>query len=220
MYKIIKTLDNTDTLYSEHFKEHYHSVNGAIEESLHVFINAGLRACNKNTIHIFEVGFGTGLNAYLTLLDSITISKTIFYTAVELYPLDKEIVSKLNYSELLGINKSDLFQKLHSCNWEKQVKISNTFYLRKLDADFNKIELNTTYDLIFFDAFSPEVQPELWSLKNFQKLYNALNTNGILTTYSSKGFVKQNLREAGFIVKRLAGPKGKRHMVKAFKHGK
>ena len=217
MLKVKKTLDNSNTLFSEQFNEHYHSINGAINESIHVFINAGLKAFHKNTIHIFEVGFGTGLNAYLSLLESINNQITIHYTAIELYPLSIDTISGLKYQEQLSNNTDDLFKQMHQSNWNESIKISSSFYLKKIKADFNKFDLDQRYDLIFFDAFSPDIQPDLWSLNNFQKLYNSLNKDGILTTYSSKGIVKQNLRDAGFIVKRLAGPKGKRHMIKAIK---
>ena len=217
MLKVKKTLDNSNTLFSEQFNEHYHSINGAINESIHVFINAGLKAFNKNTINIFEVGFGTGLNAYLSLLESINNQITIHYTAIELYPLSIDTISGLKYQEQLSNNTDDLFKQMHQSNWNESIIISSSFYLKKIKADFNKFELDQRYDLIFFDAFSPDIQPDLWSLNNFQKLYNSLDKDGILTTYSSKGIVKQNLRDAGFIVKRLAGPKGKRHMIKAIK---
>jgi tRNA U34 5-methylaminomethyl-2-thiouridine-forming methyltransferase MnmC len=215
--KFCETTDGSITLYSGRFDEHYHSVNGAMSESMHVFIKAGLKECKKDYINIFEVGFGTGLNAYLSLLETFKNNIKINYTAVELFPLNNDIVSKLKYDELLSTKDSSLFLLMHSCDWEKKVEITQSFYLNKIKNDFNCLELNNKYDIIYFDAFSPDKQPDLWSLKNFQKLYNSLNEGGILTSYSSKGFVKQNLRAAGFCVKRLPGANGKRHMLKATK---
>ena len=217
MSKIVKTKDGSHSVYSQEFGENYHSTFGAINESKYVFIESGLKAISKRSIHIFEVGFGTGLNALLTYLESVKNNLKINYTAIELYPLDKNIISKLNYNELLSIKDTDIFKNIHQSVWEDAVEISSNFKLKKINADFNTYKPNELYDIIFFDAFSPETQPELWSFNNFQKLYNSLNSNGILTTYSSKGIVKENLRNAGFKVKRLNGPIGKRHILKAIK---
>ncbi|MGM0408156.1 MAG: tRNA (5-methylaminomethyl-2-thiouridine)(34)-methyltransferase MnmD [Bacteroidota bacterium] len=215
--KIINTDDGSSTLFSSEFNDHYHSVFGAINESKHVFIDAGLKYLNKNLIKIFEVGFGTGLNSLLTCLESSKQNINIEYTAVELYPVSRDIVKKLNYTSYLIPQAKEIFEKIHQAEWNKKVDLSNQFQLKKIEADFNQFTFTEKYDLIYFDAFGPEKQPDLWSIENFTKLYLALNQQGILTTYSSKGFVKQNLKNAGFKIQRLPGPTGKRHMIRAIK---
>lgn len=216
MIKIIETDDGSKTIISEQYKEQYHSTFGAVQESNHVFIEAGLKYCKKKDIKIFEVGFGTGLNALLTLKESLLHNLIVDYTAIELFPVDIDILNELNYKEIISINTS-FCNLINNCDWNSKIKITNDFQLLKIKADLNEYEFNDKYDLIFFDAFAPDKQPEMWSIENFTKLYDALNPKGILTTYSSKGLVKNNLRKAGFTVKRLPGPIGKRHMLRAIK---
>ncbi len=218
MNKIIQTNDGSNSLFSEKFGEQYHSIHGALQESMHVFIEAGLDHCKKKSIKILEIGFGTGLNAILSFQESLARNLTIEYTAIELYPVDLRDIQQLNYFEFLNIESKKAFTYLHQYNWNKNMKLSNHFSIHKIDADFNTYIFKDQYDLIYFDAFAPEVQPEMWSKENFEKLYHTLNKDGILTTYSSKGLVKNNLREAGFLVKRLPGPKGKRHILRATKN--
>lgn len=217
MVLIKTTKDNSNTLFSEHFNEHYHSTNGAINESIHVFINAGLRYFDQISISILEVGYGTGLNSLLTFIESESSEIQIQYTSLEKFPVDLSTTKKLNFHNELKYDKS-IFEKMHSSEWNSVIQISKKFKLKKLKIDLlDFIPLENQYDLIYFDAFSPDTQPELWSQDVFKKLYSSLKVNGILTTYSSKGLVKNNLREAGFIVKRLPGPTGKRHMLRAIK---
>jgi len=217
MPKIVNTLDKSTTLFTKKFDEHYHSTFGAINESMHIFINEGLLYCNLNSINIFEVGFGTGLNAFLTYLQSQKSNLTVNYTSIEKYPIEARTANLLNYAELLSPENKNIFKHLHTCKWNEKIKITESFYLKKVLSDFTIFDLIDKYDLVYFDAFAPEKQPELWTFDIFKKIYNALNNNAILTTYSSKGIVKNNLREAGFIVKRLKGPKGKRHILRAEK---
>lgn len=217
MNSIIITKDNSPTLYVHELNEHYHSTNGALQESLHIFINAGLKEIKKDKISILEVGFGTGLNALLTFQEIQNSNKTIYYETIEKYPINKDIVQSLHKEEIFN---SELFLELHKAIWEEDVTISNNFVLKKLNIDLKKYITQQKFDLIYFDAFSPDKQPNLWTEKIFLKLYNATNKNGILVTYSAKGIVKQALRNAGYIVKRLPGPKGKRHMIKATKENK
>ena len=217
MNSIIITKDNSPTLYVHELNEHYHSTNGALQESLHIFINAGLKEIKKDKISILEVGFGTGLNALLTFQEIQNSNKTIYYETIEKYPINKDIVQNLHKEEIFN---SELFLELHKAIWEEDVTISNNFVLKKLNIDLKKYITQQKFDLIYFDAFSPDKQPNLWTEKIFLKLYNATNKNGILVTYSAKGIVKQALRNAGYIVKRLPGPKGKRHMIKATKENK
>jgi len=211
--EIIVTEDGSNSLKSNFFEQTYHSINGAIEESMHVFINAGLKSCEKNIISILEVGFGTGLNAFLSLIESENNEKKINYTTIEKYPLDFSIIKNLNYTEKLNNNN---FFKLHNCDWNIKNKISEKFIFKKIQIDINNYNFDEKYDVIFFDAFSFDSQPEMWSVDLFKKIFEATNSYGILVTYSAKGEVKQNLRQAGFEVKRLKGFK-KRHMIKAEK---
>ncbi|MBI9053905.1 MAG: tRNA (5-methylaminomethyl-2-thiouridine)(34)-methyltransferase MnmD [Bacteroidales bacterium] len=217
MTKIITTKDKSTTLYTEKFDEHYHSTFGAINESLHIFINEGLLYSNLKTVNIFEVGFGTGLNAFLTYIQSQKSNITVNYICIEKFPIQKNIANQLNYPELLSPENKSIFNLFHECEWNKDIAINELFTFKKVLGDFTKYDFDNKYDIIYFDAFAPEKQPELWNLSIFQKVYTVLNNKGILTTYSSKGIVKNNLREAGFIVKRLKGPEGKRHILRAEK---
>ncbi len=217
MTNIIKTNDGSNTLFSGKFKEHYHSTYGARSESIHVFIETGLNYCQLKSIKIFEVGFGTGLNTILTYIESIKRNLRVEYTAIELFPVSLEIINQLNYTEFLSANQKDVYSKLHTCKWDENVKISSNFTFRKTNSDFNNYVFSNKYDIIYFDAFAPDKQPKMWSAENFAKIYETLNNQGILTTYSSKGIVKNNLRSAGFKVSRLPGPIGKRHILRAEK---
>jgi len=214
---IKSTDDNSHTIHSTLFNENYHSRHGAIAESLHVFINSGLNYCQLKSIKIFEVGFGTGLNAFLTFLESVKRNLKIEYTTIELYPVDEILIKKLNFGTILSEDHRQAFNLLHSMEWNKNKALLENFSLIKIKHDFNLFQFTDHYDLVYFDAFSPDTQPEMWSVENFTKIYHALNNKGILTTYSSKGLVKNNLRSAGFKVSRLPGPKGKRHILRAIK---
>ncbi len=208
-----QTGDGSHTLYLPEFDEHYHSTFGAIQEAMHIYINAGLKACGAEKLAVLEVGFGTGLNCLLT---AIHTAKPTFYHTIELYPLQMHEVAQLNYTETIP-NSQSLFQAIHQCDWDSTATITDQFQLHKSKGDIVNIELKQNYDLIYFDAFAPEVQPELWTETIFQRIYQYCNDNAILMTYCSKGIVKQALRKAGFVVKRLAGPLGKRHILRATK---
>ena len=210
--KII-TADNSPTLYVPELDEHYHSVNGAVQESFHIFINAGFKQINKSAINILEVGFGTGLNAFLTLTENETVKKNVYYETVEKFPLDIEIINRLEYK---GFN-NDLFIKMHKTEWGKEINLNKSFILKKIKTDLINYVPVKKFDLIYFDAFAPEKQPELWTEMIFKNLYSATNNEGILVTYSAKGTVKQALRKVGYKVQRLKGPTGKRHIIKAIK---
>ena len=221
MNRIIQlTEDGSQTISVAEMKVTYHSTFGAIQESVHVFINSGLQPLLhlKEQLHIFEMGFGTGLNALLTLQQSINNNQKINYTAIELYPLEKEIYEELNYTA--SLNDSLLhsyFSQLHSCNWEEDVTIHPLFTLHKLKTSLIDFTTDNIFDLIYFDAFDPSVQPDLWSATVFSKLFNMLSANGVLTTYSSKGDVRRAILAAGFTVEKIPGPPGKREMIRAFK---
>jgi len=214
MLKKIITADKSPTLYLPELDEHYHSVNGARQESLHIFINAGLKQLKKDKINILEIGFGTGLNAILTFLNAKNTKQNIYYEAIEKFPLSADIIK-----DLLADNfpEKEIAEEIHRTDWEKAITISDNFILKKIKIDLTDYVPEKNFDLIYFDAFSPDKQPKLWTEKIFTKLCKATNKNGILVTYSAKGTVKQALRNAGYFVKRLPGPAGKRHMVQAIK---
>ena len=221
--QIITTADGSKTIQIEEWNEQYHSVHGAIQEANHVYIKHGLLFFNSeilkdsdNQISILEIGFGTGLNAILTLLASEELKLNIDYFGVEAYPVSFEELNQLNYSEALNI-KTNSFENIHKSDWESSHDITEQFKLTKQQKFFDDIVDVNCYDIIYFDAFGARVQPELWTETIFSKMYNALKPNGVLVTYSARGSVKRALRSVGFIVKRLEGPPGKRHMVRAIK---
>ena len=216
--KIVLTEDGSPTLFVPELNEHYHSIHGAVQESQHVFIQHGLRKVNssKSSLNLLEIGFGTGLNAFLTLIESASIN--IQYTAVEAYPLSLDEAKGLNYAELMG--KDDMqasFLQLHQCDWESPQNTTPKFSLFKTRQKIESLTLDGTYDLIYFDAFAPEVQPELWTQAIFEQMFQLLNTGGCLLTYCAKGSVKRNMKTAGFSVEGLPGPPGKREITRATK---
>ncbi|MDH6309124.1 tRNA U34 5-methylaminomethyl-2-thiouridine-forming methyltransferase MnmC [Dysgonomonas sp. PFB1-18] len=218
--EIILTADGSHTLFVPELDEHYHSVNGAIQESTHIFINIGLHQVQKETIRIFEVGFGTGLNAFLTLTDEYTKEKTIHYTAIEAYPLPLEIITKLNYAEQYPTSGQLLFQGLHKAEWDKVVKITPYFRLKKLTGDLTSFDYNLieeSVDIIYFDAFAPDKQPDMWTQDIFDRMYAITAPQGVLVTYCAKGSVRRMMQQAGYKVERLPGPPGKREMLRATK---
>jgi len=218
--KLELTADGSHTLFIPEMDEHYHSVNGAIQESTHVFIETGLHHITSQKINVFEVGFGTGLNAFLTLLDTRLSQKEIHYTSLEAYPLAGSITSKLNYSDKYNTQIQALFRKLHEAEWEKEVQIISSFFLTKLEADFPTFDFSVIkqpVDLIYFDAFAPDKQPDMWSQQLFDKLYEVTAMNGVLVTYCAKGVVRRMMQQAGYTVERLPGPPGKREMLRAIR---
>lgn len=212
-----ETADGSHTLFIPEMDEHYHSVNGAVQESRHVFIEAGLHRQEKKDITVFEVGFGTGLNAYLTLLDAENEDRSVDYFSVELYPLDPALVRALNYGDMICPEKKMLFTALHSAAWNEPVKIIDHFTLHKIQGDNNSCTLPEDMDLIYFDAFAPDKQPEMWSQEIFDRLYAHTSEGGILTTYCAKGVVRRMMQKAGYSVERIPGPPGKREMLRAIK---
>lgn len=221
MKRVIEiTEDGSHTLFVPELNEHYHSTHGAIQESMHVFIDAGLRECKKSEINLLEIGFGTGLNAFLTLLEAEKTSKKIDYTTLELFPLPFSEVEKLNYAQLTAPLQKEMFEKIHSAEWEQWQQITLNFLLLKLKLDFSNPQNchpSRKFDVIYFDAFAPEKQPEMWTDPIFNALYSVSNPDAILTTYCAKGSVRRMLQTAGFTVERLPGPPGKREMLRARK---
>ena len=216
--EIIKTLDGSTTIHLKEWDECYHSKHGAIQEAKHVFIKNGLSLFENNPVSILEIGFGTGLNAFITFLESIEKKQKIEYVGVEAYPVNAEEVLAMNYvEELEALEFHNIFEKMHKCEWDNKVEICDQFSLTKRKQFFDEIDDFEIFDLIYFDAFGYRVQPELWSTEIFQKMYNSLKPNGVLVTYAARGVVKRSMIAVGFTVEKLAGPPGKREMFRAFK---
>lgn len=216
---LTKTDDGSLTFFLPEIDEHFHSTHGAVQESRHVFIEAGLKQMLKNKLTIFEVGFGTGLNAFLTYLESIPHPLTIDYYGIEKYPLKKEEYELLNYADEEVKHEHIVFQLLHHSTWNETVEIDVRFNLTKIDADIITFDFSNLphFDLIYFDAFAPNKQPELWTSEMFQQLYNKCNPGGILVTYCAKGEIRRKLQSVGFNVERLNGSPGKREMLRGIK---
>lgn len=216
--EVIITADGSSTIHLSEWNEQYHSKHGAIQEAMHVFINCGLSLFKQKKINILEIGFGTGLNCFITFLESQKREIEVNYIGVEAYPVLSDEVKALNYVKQLNAKKYQwVFNELHQQNWEIKKEITNTFSLKKRQQFFNEIKDKNEFNLIYFDAFGPRVQPELWTKEIFQIMYAALKENGVLVTYSAKGSVRRTMQEVGFFVERLPGPPGKREMLRATK---
>lgn len=218
-HKLFITGDGSHTLSNEQIGEHYHSTFGAIQESSHIFIQGALDGFREKQSHIniLEIGFGTGLNALLTLLWAEQFDKQISYHGLEAFPISIEIANSLNYHEILNIDQP-IFLKFHQPSAESHM-ITDRFTLEKEINTLEKAVFPTEkIDVIYFDAFSPEVQPELWTVDIFSKLFKSLKKGGVMTTYSCKGIVKRALKESGFQIEKLPGPPGKREYLRASKN--
>ncbi len=214
---LIVTGDGSHSIFSERFGVMYHSIYGAVTESAHVFIDAGLRykAVVKPDLAILEVGFGTGLNAFMTWLEAEKRNLRIRYTAIEAYPLALKEVSGFNYAGQLRVPERNAdFLRLHRCAWEKPLRCSEQFSFIKHRIRLEDFEPDPVFDVIYFDAFAPQAQPELWSDAILSRMFAALNPDGVLVTYCAKGDFKRALKKAGFEVERLEGPPGKREMTR------
>ncbi|MFA5651404.1 MAG: tRNA (5-methylaminomethyl-2-thiouridine)(34)-methyltransferase MnmD [Proteiniphilum sp.] len=212
--------DGSHTLFVPSLNEHYHSTRGAIRESRHVFIEAGLQPCDKQEIELLEIGFGTGLNALLTLLEAEERGKRVTYTAIERYPLGLDDAKKLNYAEQLVPTREELFLQLHTSAWGDRVEITPTFHLKKLKVSAHQLSEfhpETLFNVIYYDAFAPGKQPEMWTIEIFERLYALSDKGAPLTTYCAKGDVRRMLQTVGYRVERLPGPPGKREMLRATK---
>lgn len=216
--QLIITSDGSHSFYVPDLDETYHSKHGAIQEAYHVFIKSGLEQIKNQELAILEIGFGTGLNAFITFLEGQKNKKTIHYTGVEAFPLQEEEIKHLNYVAELNAEKyKSIFKRLHSIKWNKTTALTPNFFLEKKLLTFDKISDVNQYHLIYFDAFGPRVQPELWTEAIFTKMYQALLPKGILVTYSAKGSVRRALLAVGFTVEKIPGPPGKREMLRAVK---
>ncbi|WP_258102795.1 tRNA (5-methylaminomethyl-2-thiouridine)(34)-methyltransferase MnmD [Marinoscillum sp. MHG1-6] len=218
--KIISTADGSHSLHREDLNETYHSFHGAMGESDYVFIKAGLdyfvQKYQKNTVSVFEVGLGTGLNALLAANWSRSKKIKVEYQTIEPFPVPKEVYERLNYGEGQDERKK-IFLDIHSAQWGTATQILPEFQLMKSQTTLEQVDIPTLFDVIFFDAFAPSKQPEVWSLENLQKCYALLNNGGIVTTYCAQGQFKRNLKSAGFEIEILPGAMGKKEMVRAHK---
>lgn len=231
-HKLIVTEDGSHSLFVEELNEHYHSVHGAIRESKHVFMEAGLKYMStlkasteskSSHIRILEVGFGTGLNTFLTILESQKLPNTIDYVTLEAYPLSSDVITSLNYSSLL-VEQSNaamalqlLFNMMHLAEWDTTVGLTSKFKLHKIHSTLQQAELKEQFDLVYYDAFGPTAQPEMWEHAIFAKLWDVMSEDAVLVTYCAKGSVKRILKAIGFQVEALPGPPGKREMIRATK---
>jgi len=214
------TEDGSHSIFSNRFGVSYHSKFGAVDEANHVFINSGLRfkAVLQQKISILEIGFGTGLNAFVTLLEAKKRNLYIDYVGIEAYPISIQQAQQLNYSELFPLEDNpDLFLKLHQCPWNIQTQLNDHFSFEKILEKFEAINYANRFDIIYFDAFAPDAQPELWNDEILTKMYDALIPDGILVTYCAKGSVKRTLKRVGFSIEALPGPPRKREMTRATK---
>lgn len=218
--EIIITDDGSTTIYIPEWNEQYHSTHGAIQEANHVFIERGffyfLNLQKPNPLEILEIGFGTGLNAFISLLEAKKLKQPVNYTGVEAYPVSTSEIEKLNYP--FQLNSSDkYFNKLHTSDWGISSKISKQFSILKRKQLFSEIKDQDKFHIIYFDAFGARVQPELWTEQIFNIMFDALKKDGVLVTYSAKGSVRRAMQSVGFTVEKLPGPPGKREMLRARK---
>lgn len=219
--KIITTGDGSKTIQIQEWNEQYHSIHGAVNEAYHVFIDKGLSYLKNKQIAILEIGFGTGLNALITMVECEKNRQKVNYTGIEAYPITAEELVQLDYIDTLGVDSfKQAFDNMHRSSWEEKTVLTSYFTIEKQKKEFQDINDLNCYDLIYFDAFGARVQPELWTEYIFSKMYKALRSNGVLVTYSAKGSVRRAMQTAGFQVERLPGPPGKREMIRAIKISK
>jgi tRNA U34 5-methylaminomethyl-2-thiouridine-forming methyltransferase MnmC len=215
--ELLITSDGSHSLFVPEIDECYHSTYGAVQESRHIFIDAGLRQCHKTEIYVLEIGFGTGLNAFLALLEAERSEKKINYISLELFPVEINKALQLNYPDILAPDNRKVFRQMHTCAWNEEIQVTPFFGLNKIKTDFLEFVFKNNFDVVFFDAFSPDKQPEMWSNKQFEKIYAHCNPGAILTTYCAKGIVRRTMQSAGFEVERIPGPPGKREMLRGVK---
>lgn len=217
MKQLITTSDGSHTIYVPGLDEHYHSIHGAVQESEWIFIKNGFDLSTANPLRILEVGFGTGLNALLTAARALSLQKEVFYTTLEKYPLDPEISAMLNHHKFAGIDGRKISEKINSADWGSMINIHPFFNLHKINCDLTVCEITGMYDLVYFDAFGPDKQAEMWTADILEKISRVTGKGGIFVTYSAKGQVRRNLTACGFNVTLVAGPPGKRHIIMAIK---
>ncbi|MCK3685647.1 tRNA (5-methylaminomethyl-2-thiouridine)(34)-methyltransferase MnmD [Maribellus sp. YY47] len=217
--RLIETADGSKTLFIPEMNEQYHSVNGALTESNYVFLQQGYLAHPARSLTVFEVGFGTGLNALVTALEANKLKKRTRFVSIEKYPVTPGEISELNYGSLFSEEASQLFLQMHNAEWNQEVEISEYFSLQKINGDLTKYDFDEALkiDVVYFDAFGPEKQPDMWQNDIFLKIYNACRHDALFVTYSAKGEIRRNLAACGFEMARLPGPPGKRQMLRGVK---
>lgn len=220
--EIITTKDGSKTIHIPEWNEQYHSTHGAIQEAKHVYIKHGLvffcaleGYVKQSKVSILEIGFGTGLNAFLTAIKAEELNLNCSYFGVEGFPVSKEELEAVNYAEVL--KNKELFTKIHSSKWEEASNISKNFKLTKQQKQFSEIADKNKFDVIYFDAFGPRVQPELWTESVFKSMYKSMRKGGVVVTYCAQGHARRAMISVGFTVTREEGPPGKRHMLRAVK---
>ena len=215
----IITEDGSQTIYLPEMDEHYHSVHGAIQESLHIYIEQGLLQTTKRELSVLEIGFGTGLNAYLTYCIAQKKNISLYYSCLEKYPLQEAEFSQLNYPNNIFPEYSFIFTQLHQTEWNKMIEITEGFRFEKIHADLLNFQFNEIpqFDLVYYDAFAPGKQPEMWTDNILQKIAATVKPEGILITYCAKGAVRRALSDAGFKMERIPGPKGKKEILRGKK---
>lgn len=218
--KVITTSDGSHSLYHPALKETYHSTHGAITESQHVFIQKGLayqKSLGMDAVSVLEVGFGTGLNALLTLDFALQHpDMDIIYHSLEPFPIPTAVVNQLNYAQILGL-RSDDFMGLHDCAWDEQRDLASNFHLLKMKSSLEDMYTDVPYDLVYFDAFAPSKQEEVWRIALLEQVYEMMKPGGIFVTYCAQGQLKRNLKTIGLSVETLEGPPGKKEMTRAVK---
>jgi len=215
LIKVINTADGSNTLYHERYQEIYHSRHGAYQESMHVFIETGLKHIESrfNEVQVLEIGFGTGLNCILTYQHKTSI---VHYTGIDTFPINWSTIEALRYTQLPWLEKeSNIYQQIINSQWNDTHQIGPNFKLKKIKNSIFKVNLKKKFHLIYFDAFAPATQPEMWQQSLFEKLYTYMITGGCLVTYCAKGQVRRNLEQAQFSVEKMPGPVGKREMLRA-----
>ncbi|MCK5136383.1 MAG: tRNA (5-methylaminomethyl-2-thiouridine)(34)-methyltransferase MnmD [Bacteroidales bacterium] len=209
------TEDGSHTVYVTGLDESYHSIHGALQESMHVFINQGFHTISRSPMHILEIGLGTGLNMMLTLIESEKIRIEVYYHAVEKYPLEPAEFGQLNFERIIDGIPSGSLLKMHEAPWGKQFNLTESFSIYKEQSDIRSMDPMGRFDLVYYDAFAPDKQPQLWTPNIFSKLYELINPGGILVSYTAKGSVRRDLVSCGFKVERVPGPPGKWEMIRA-----
>lgn len=217
--EIVTTSDGSKTIRIIELDENYHSTHGALQEANHVFIKYGLNEClNRDELVIFEMGFGTGLNAFLTAVNASENKLNVQYHGVEAFPVSKVELDALGYIDLLGDKHKSIYEKIHAVEWNSLQEITSFFHLNKIEGKLENIYLEDQFfDIIYYDAFGPRAQEEMWSVELFEKMYKSLKPNGFLVTYCAKGQVKRNMKSVGFTIEALPGPPGKREMTRGWK---
>ncbi|AJA70794.1 tRNA (5-methylaminomethyl-2-thiouridine)(34)-methyltransferase MnmD [Myroides odoratimimus] len=217
--KIVTTSDGSTSIEIEEWGETYHSIHGAIQEARHVYIERGFDRIEKTTVKVLEMGFGTGLNAFLTLVEARRKGKIVEYHSIEAFPVTEQESVALDFSALYDRDGDDiLFKQMHQCTWDVSHEVTAEFTLHKIHSTFEEAVVNQSYfDVIYFDVFGYQFQPDLWSVEIFQKVYDALGDTGVIATYACRGPIKRAMKEVGFKIEKVPGPPGKREMLVGYK---